>query len=116
MLGKEDNWGKKEKVNFWNVNTVNLQVNKKNWLNKHKENDHDNSVVQEMRKQFKCDQCDYKLTWKAHLKDHENIHHQTKEKKFSKKRQNCELCDKRFNKTETFNRHMRKEHKESQYE
>ena len=69
-----------------------------------------------MRKQFKCDQCDYKLTWKAHLKDHENVHHQTKEKKFSKKRQNCELCDKRFNKTETFNRHMRKEHKESQYE
>ena len=32
------------------------------------------------------------------------------------KKRNCELCDKRFNKTETFNRHMRKEHKESQYE
>ena len=43
------------------------------------------------------------------VKQHKSINHKTKNKLTKKKK--CYLCDKRFNKKETLNKHMKIDHK-----
>jgi len=62
------------------------------------------------------DQCEYKATPKTNLIQHIASSHQDKEKQKSKyiaKRINCEQCERKFNKMETYEKHKSLEHKSS---
>ena len=87
-----------------------------------------------------CDQCEYNAATKGALIEHKKIHHtnntfhcnqcdhmsETKDglqkhtefipdkKKYVTKRIQCQKCEKKFNKKETFNTHMKKYHNESE--
>ena len=71
----------------------------------------------------KWDKCDMKSTTKENLQKHtqsgheqnRNIHETkvSKGKTSNSKRIECKLCDKKFNKVETFNTHMMKSHKQN---
>ena len=41
---------------------------------------------------------------------HNGLHHEKKIVQNKSKRKECDICGKRFNKEETFNHHMKKEH------
>ena len=85
----------------------------KTLLTKHIHDNHQKENKQEMRKRLKCEKCDYKTTSKESLTKHTETCHEIKEKTNSK-RKICNICGKRFNKTTTFNTHMRNSHKEGQ--
>ena len=75
-----------------------------------------------------CDQCEYKTASKAMLRMHNRKEHieqegekeievnvvqnMTKEKtkKYISKRIKCEICDKKFNKETTYQKHMKSDH------
>ena len=42
------------------------------------------------------------------------MQHQDQKSKIHRKRKNCDICNKKFNKEETYNKHMHKEHQKSQ--
>ena len=56
-----------------------------------------------------CNQCDYKDETKGGLTKHKESIHDNKSKYVSKRIQ-CENCEKKFNKRETFKIHMEKFH------
>ena len=66
--------------------------------------------TQDMRTRYACDQCSFKATSEIVLKTHKIMHHERKVEKKVSKRINCDYCEKRFNKKETFNQHMKKDH------
>ena len=82
----------------------------KTQLKRHKEMQHE-------AKSNKCEQCDFKSTSKIQLNRHKVMQHETKSYNDMKssKRKICIICDKKFNKDSTYDRHMRKEHKEGHY-
>ena len=64
-----------------------------------------------------CNQCEYKASTKNKLKEHiENIHGAIKKqnpiKKYTAKRLKCDKCERKFNKVETFEKHLNMDHKE----
>ena len=78
-------------------------------------------------KTFNCDQCHYQSTKEEDCIRHKETTHDipnvenTEEnkahskggkqnKKYVQKRKKCELCEKKFNKSETFDKHMRQVH------
>ena len=64
-----------------------------------------------IRKRFSCKTCNFKATNESKLKIHVGTNHTINKTKLlhdktKTKRIHCEVCDKRFNKKETFNRHI----------
>ena len=60
---------------------------------------------------FKCNQCDHKEKTEVNIKKHQESAHEKKGKsKYVSKRIQCEKCEKKFNKSETFKTHMKKVH------
>ena len=77
--------------------------------------EHHIKSVHEKRK-YTCEQCEFASEQKDEVKKHkESIHEKSKVKKknskYVNKRINCDLCEKKFNKKETFVTHMAKIHK-----
>ena len=58
---------------------------------------------------FQCNQCDHKEETEGNLMRHKESTHE-KKGKYKSKRIQCEKCEKRFNKKETFKTHMKKIH------
>ena len=93
----------------------------KTLLNKHATINHKDKAINslKMRKRFSCDNCEYKTTNENSLKAHVKTNH-TKEnyqskilvEKVKSKRIHCNICDKNFNKPDTFNKHMKSAHNE----
>ena len=72
-----------------------------------------------MRKRFSCENCEHKTTSENSLKDHierahkkENYLGKILAEKVKSKRIHCNVCEKKFNKPETFNKHMKSDHNE----
>ena len=71
-----------------------------------------------MRKRFSCEVCTFKTTNTNYLKVHMDTTHQkmdnniknNTENKVTSKRIHCDICGKKFNKQETFNKHIKNEH------
>ena len=93
---------------------------KEDSLNDHKQTQHKSSNHQ-------CNQCDYNATTRSSLDDHKKSIHEKqpevievildtrkeiKKQKYVSKRIHCDVCDKKFNKKETFETHTRKYHSE----
>ena len=61
--------------------------------------------------EYDCDECDYKATTKESIKTHIQSFHKGNQKKiYVSKRIKCNLCDKKFNKKETYYKHMKVDH------
>ena len=75
-------------------------------LIEHKKRHHDNNI-------FDCNQCDYTAETKGDLKKHTELIHD-KKNKYVTKRIQCQYCEKKFNKKETFKTHMKKFHNQTE--
>ena len=53
--------------------------------------------------EFTCEKCDYKSSTKIQLKSHSDTAHKNK-------RIFCDYCERRFNKIETYEKHMKQDH------
>ena len=67
---------------------------------------------------FSCKTCNFRTTNDDALKNHVIIHHQSLENETIKvnrntKRIHCKICEKKFNKKETFDKHMKSVHKKT---
>ena len=93
----------------------NFKTGSKTMLNRHMNSSHVDQQTQEMRVRFSCDVCGYKTTSQVVLKTHKNLNHEpkVKNKKFISKRKTCNMCDKNFNKSSTYNKHMENYHGEN---
>ena len=76
------------------------------------ENVIEESVERMMRERHKCDDCGFKSISKDVLEKHRKIMHEKKKGPVAKetKRRKCDACQKRFNKEETFKKHMQTVH------
>ena len=66
-----------------------------------------------LAKKFSCEQCEFTSGSVTLIERHKNIEHKTpisQRNTYRSKRLNCEHCEQKFNKKETFNRHMKKFH------
>ena len=68
--------------------------------------------------QFTCEQCGFRSGSETLLKRHKDLNHNeinaTTRKTYTSKRLKCEYCDKKFNKFETFKKHMKLIHKKEE--
>ena len=53
--------------------------------------------------EFTCEKCDYKSSTKIQLKSHSDTAHKNK-------RIACDYCERKFNKKETYEKHMKQDH------
>ena len=73
-------------------------------------------IATNIRQRFTCEDCGLKVTNEKALEKHKKSVHDTKKiekitsSKNTSKRIHCKVCDKKFNKMETFDRHIEKEH------
>ena len=87
-------------------------------MKRHTKNTHESKTIFEevttnIRKRFTCKICQFKTTNENTLKAYKEKIHQNKNsgEKANSKRIHCDNCNKKFNKAETFERHMKIEHK-----
>ena len=99
-----------------NHNETMYQCNQCDYKASTKDNisEHTNSHHEETK--HHCNQCEYKATTNTNLKGHiEAIHGAIKKhtpaRKHTSKRLKCEICQRRFNKVETLERHKNSDHK-----
>ena len=90
------------KKHTMNVHEEKRQIRKQNKCDKcdftSMSQDNLRNHVETVHKQ-KCDKCDFESSTKEHLKNHMQTTHK-------QKRIKCDYCDKKFNKEETLNSHM----------
>ena len=99
-------------------NHIRIHHNKETSL---KDNDQDilEMPKAKIRQRFACKTCSFKTTNDETLKTHVESNHlpvenQNKKEKSNSKRIHCQFCEKKFNKMETFDKHMKAYHKKNQ--
>ena len=116
---------RQHKVSEFSCKQCDYKSTSKTFMNKHITTNHNeeeteiekidtvisNSNSFNIRKCFSCDNCEYKTTNENVLKMHINTNHKNEVNIRKSKRLHCNMCDKKFNKLDTFNKHMKLDHK-----
>ena len=107
-----------------NCDECNFHTTSKEMLKTHKETFHEETCKQcdfrttskDMLKRhtetvhYKCNKCDFQATNTDSLMKHKKSYHEGSRIKMGPKRMHCALCEKKFNKVETFKQHQRTHH------
>ena len=116
------------RVKEFQCENCNFKSSSKTLVNRHTKANHnddqakntiiENETATKIRKRFSCEICTFKTTNTNSLKVHMETTHQqnvnnfknTSENKSKSKRIHCDICGKKFNKQETFTKHIQNDH------